>query len=80
MAYEASPADIEKFCKKLEEFSAGLNDTERTLLKSIVENDALSDKALGEVRGGVMSFANAAPKLNASFFLGSFFRHSLSDW
>lgn len=80
MAYEASPADIEKFCKKLEQFAAGLSDLERTLLQSITDRGQLSDTALGQVQGGVMSFSQAAPRLNASYFLRNVFGHSLTDW
>jgi hypothetical protein len=81
MTYEASPADIEKFCKKLEQFSAGLSDTERTLLKSVFDGQSISDDALGDVRGGAVSFAKAAPKLNSSFFLGKVFGgNMLTDW
>jgi hypothetical protein len=80
MTKEASPADIEKFCRKLEQFSAGLSDMERTLLKSLLEGEEPPDKALGQVHGAVITFAEVAPKLNASFFLRKIFVHTLADW
>lgn len=78
MAYELSPADVEKFCKKLADFSAGLSDAERSLLKSVLDRDALSEKALGQVSGGVMTIPGGPATLNSSYFLQNVFR--FRDW
>jgi hypothetical protein len=74
MAIEISGAAVEKFSKKLEEFSATLSDEERTLLKGAMERGTgLSSQDLAQVRGGVshsLTFSAVAPALNASFFTG----------
>jgi hypothetical protein len=75
MTIKISGPEIDEFCKKLEKFSAGLSDGERTLFKSILGTELLSEQALSQVRGGfnpssisALSFSHAAPTLNASFF------------
>ena len=74
MTVQVSPAEIDTFCKKLEQFSGGLSDSERTLFQSMLKRDELSDKELGQAAGGATRTAHAvtfkafAPKLDASFF------------
>jgi hypothetical protein len=72
MSYKMTASEIDVFCSKLEKFSTGLSDTERTLFKSLLNADGLSDHALDLVRGGIgdqlLEFRNFAPTLDASYF------------
>lgn len=71
MTYRMSAGDVDKFCSKLEKFSEGLSDTERTLFKSILNSEGLQH-SLELAHGGVsdegIDFRSLAPRLDASFF------------
>jgi hypothetical protein len=75
MAVQISGSAIEQFGKKLETFSNGLSDEERTLFKGMLQRGGgLSDHELSQATGGgsfavqALQFDAFAPRLQASFF------------
>ena len=70
MAHKFPAAQIDNFCRKLEQFSAGLSDEERTMFKHMFDRGGLSDDDLGQVTGGgAPPFTlQYAPPLQATFF------------
>jgi hypothetical protein len=74
MAVNITGADAEHLGKKLEAFSATLNDSERTLFKGMLEGGRLQEADLEKVTGGTSLNApfatTVAPALNAKFFHG----------